>query len=505
MSAAETPSPIERLTGYLREIDDQRQLPFYLLVNDALELADARGQAAHYGFTDLHRGKDLSETLLFLVGMEDTALGQITTLPILDMGQDIYAHVYILRLKNGWGMAFTDACREHAERLRYQQLANELALSERELARKHAELEQAMQAKSLFIGRMSHEFRTPLSSILGFATLAQEDMGDAARLHTDLQAIKRGANYLLSLVDNLLDHSVLEHERLHIRPTACDIGRLVGELEELFQPTARQKGLSMAWWVDVSLPKRLWLDELRLRQVLVNLIGNAIKFTREGAISISLEWADDRLQVAIEDTGTGIPPQDLKRLFKPFSQGPAMEQGQRGAGLGLSISRGIVQAMGGELMLDSQPGRGTRASFHVEAPARDRKSDEERSLHRQRILLLEEDPDTRELLTIFLKGAGARLSVARDADECEALVSQQPELILVNLLPEPRHRLLLRRLQQAGFRGPVLAIGAQDDEGLHKKLKRAGYSGLITKPIRRSELINELAGMLEAPESQQQA
>ena len=490
-------SPIERLTGYLREVENQRLLPFYLLVNDALELADAQGQAARYGFQDLHRGKDLSERLLFLVGMEDAPLGQITTLPILDISDEMFAHVYILRLKNGWGMAFTDARREHAERLRYQQLANELALSQRELARKHAELEHAMQAKSLFIGRMSHEFRTPLSSILGFATLAQEDMGDAGRLHADLQAIKRGANYLLSLVDNLLDQSVLEHDRLHIRPVACDITRLVSELEELFQPTARQKGLSLAWWMSGDMPKRLWLDELRLRQVLVNLIGNAIKFTREGAVSVSLEWANDRLEVAIEDTGSGIPPQDLKRLFQPFSQGPAADRGQQGAGLGLGISRSIVQGMGGELTLDSQPGKGTRASFYVEAPARDRKSDEERTLVQRRILLLEDDPDTRELLMIFIKGAGARLSVARDADECEALVDQNPELIVVNLLPEPHHRLLLRRLQQAGFRGPVVAVSAQDDEDLHRKIRRAGYAGLITKPIRRTELVSELATLLE--------
>jgi len=269
---------------------------------------------------------------------------------------------------------------------------------------------------------------------------------------------------------------------------------------KLFQPAARQQGLTLAWWLEGSLPSRLWLDETRLRQVLVNLIGNAIKFTREGGITVSMDWAEDRLEVAVEDTGPGIPPEDQARLFDAFSRGSAA-QGKRGAGLGLSISRELVRRMGGEMLLDSRPGRGTTVRFHLTAPARQAQGGGENHLKDRLVLLLERDGDSRQLLSIFLRGAGARVLLADTQDKAIAHLAESPQLVIANLLEEPHHRLLLKRLAGAGYQGPVVAVGTADDAALLDKVRRAGYTDLICKPVRRSEFVQRIADLLPPEET----
>ncbi len=486
--------PIERLKGYLGRAWEIERHPCYLLVDDDLALRDAQGQASHYGFSGLRPGMDMREALRFLEGLELPA-GKILQLPILELDNGLFAEVHAVRLRNGWGLAFTDATEQHERQRRYQQTAHELALAQRELEAHQAQLESALEARTRFMGRMSHEFRTPLSSILGFAELAQEDMGDKARLQADLEAIGRGAHYLLSLVDNLLDHAVLEQGELIIHPAACDPNALVNDLDQLFQPAARQQGLTLAWWLEGGLPSRLWLDETRLRQVLVNLIGNAIKFTREGGITVSMDWSQDRLEVAVEDTGPGIPPEEQERLFDAFNQGSSA-QGKRGAGLGLSISRELVRRMGGDMMLESRPGRGTTVRFHLAAPARQAQGGGENDLRDRRILLLERDGDSRQLLSIFLRGAGARVLLADTQDQAVEHLSERPELVVAALLEEPHHRLLLKRLAGAGYQGPVVAVGTADDAALLEKVRRAGYADLICKPVRRSEFVQRIADLL---------
>ncbi len=490
--------PIERLQGYLQAARMQGAKPFYLLIDDEFRLRAARGQARYYGFDDLEPDSDLSERLLFLIGQSQEP-GSTLHLPMLELPNGTYCELHAIRLKNGWGLAFCDASTQQQLQARYQQMAHELALAQYRLKHQHQQLQEANEAKSRFIARMSHEFRTPLSSIIGFAELANEDMGDPWRLSADLEAISRGANYLLSLVDNLLDHAVLEQGELIIHPTACEPSRLIDDLEQLFQPAAHQKGLSLAWWLDSGVPKHLWLDEVRLRQVLVNLIGNAIKFTQEGGITVSMEWHDGRLKVQVEDTGSGISESEQARLFEAFVQADTGKSA-RGAGLGLTISREIVRRMGGDLTLHSKPGKGTRVRFDVKAPPRAGDRAGTISLQGKRILLLEQDPDIRKLLAIFLKTVGVELLEAGEQQQALALLSKKPQLAICHLLEPPQHRLLLRVLQQAGFEGPVLAIGSQDDQDLLNEIRRAGYADLITKPIRRTELLARLTEILSNPE-----
>ncbi len=487
-------SPIARLRDYLGKSWEAEARPFYLLVDDQKRVRDAQGQAAHYGFSGLEPGQALTQQLLFLEGAELT-LGKQLRLPILSLPNGRYAQVHAVRLKNGWGLAFSDATEQHSLRLHHQQTAHDLALAQRELEQRHQALQEAMQARERFIARMSHEFRTPLSSILGYADLAREDLDDKARLQHDIQAIARGANYLLSLVDNLLDHAVLEHGELSLHPSACDLQLLVQELEQLFQPAAAQKGLSLAWWIDGDIPARLWLDETRLRQILVNLIGNAIKFTKEGGITVTLEWRQGRLKVGVEDTGPGIAPEEQRQLFQPFGRG-AGGGATSGAGLGLSICRELVERMEGEISLQSRRGEGTTVAFEIAAPERRAAGAARPDLRGRKVMLIEPDPDNRELLRLFLESAGARLSVPENQNQAFERFPSDLELAVVGLLQEPHHRLLLRRFKGAGYGGPVVAVGTQDDAQLQKKVLRDGYADLLVRPLRRSELIERLTAVV---------
>ena len=501
---------ITRLRRYVAKLHARERKPFYLLVDNQYRALHWSGPADHYGFTQLEEGSDQSDQLLFLVGL-DQAEESTTKLPFIDIGyNNVTAQVHAIRLKNGWGLAFVDVSDEKQGRLRYQQLAHELSLAQAKQEKLYAELreahdqlaemnealEQASMLKSQFIGRMSHEFRTPLSSVLGFAELAREDMDDTDRLLSDLQAITRGGQYLQNLIDNLIDQAVIENDQLAIRPVACDINAMVSGLEELFQPTARQRGLSLAWWVGPELPPRLWLDELRLRQVLINLINNAIKYTDEGGVTVSLDWEDDQLTIDVEDTGRGIRQQDLDTLFEPFNQGSGKVS--RGAGLGLSISREILQRMGGDLTLDSQPGQGTRARCQVPAGARLETEAQSQGIAGKKILVLEQDQDAKQLLETYLLGAGCEVAAVLNKEELlESLEMEKPDLLLIGLRGSEEDKQIVEQVAEAPHSVPVIALGTREDRANYRDVLDLGYHDLVTKPFKRTELVRELGAFMQ--------
>jgi len=502
---------IGRLRRYVDNLQQLERKPFYLLVDEQFHALQWSGNAAHYGFANIQRGDDLSDKLLFLVGLEEHH--EIASkLPHLDIGNGISAQVHTVRLKNAWGLAFIDASEQHAVQLRYQQLAHELALAKekqeklfaklqeahQQLEMKNRALDEANELKTRFIGRMSHEFRTPLSSIIGFAELAKEDRDDPTRLQADVSAITRGAQYLLNLVDNLLDQAVMENQALVMRPIACDVHELVASLEELFQPSARQRGLSLAWWVGPDLPPRVWLDEMRLRQVLVNLISNAIKYTTEGGITISIDWENDQLSIEVEDTGRGIRADELESLFQPYNQGKDRNKSHKGAGLGLSISREIARHMGGDLQLRSEPGKGTRALCVLPAGARLEKESRGNALSGQRLLLLEHDQDVQNLLELYLLGADCQVEKAQDVGEAMLRLTQTPpDLLLVGLRGNDSDRQTPHQLREAGYKGQLIAVGTREDRANYRRILELGYDDLVTKPFKRTALLQDLGAFMQ--------
>ena len=239
-----------------------------------------------------------------------------------------------------------------------------------DLEEARAVAEAATQTKAEFLARMSHELRTPLNAILGYARLLERDASDAAR--GGLRTIHRSGAHLLELIDDILAMAQLDAGRLELRPTSVAVGPLVEELLSMLQPRADERGVDLRARLGEALPTRLLADEVRLRQVLLNLLGNALKFTARGEVVLHVErfaaptGGPPQIRFVVEDTGPGIPREWLHAIFTPFEQVGDPTQRSRGAGLGLAIARELTLRMGGEIVVDSVVGEGSR--FTVTLP-----------------------------------------------------------------------------------------------------------------------------------------
>jgi PAS domain S-box-containing protein len=397
--------------------------------------------------------------------------------------------------------------------------------------------EEANSAKSEFLANMSHEIRTPMTSILGFAELLADEnwSRDSAKRHDALDSIQRNGRHLLEIIDDILDLSKVEAGQLFVERLPCATRGILKEVDELMRARAEAKGLSLEIDCADSVPALIETDAVRLRQILINLLGNAIKFTDTGAIRLRVLFEDaaggPRVCFEVSDTGIGISDEQLAKLFHPFSQADAsITRRYGGTGLGLTISKRLTELLGGEIMLASQPGRGSvvrvalpagavlqaeAAGAAVVEPAAEPLAESPQpaaglSLE-GRILLAEDGPDNQRLIAYILRRAGAEVEIAEnggEAIECvrAALRAERPwDLILMDMqMPVLDGYSAARRLRQEGCQTPIVALTAHSMSGDRERCMEAGCNDYVTKPIDRARLIQTLARHMKHGADQQQ-
>lgn len=380
-----------------------------------------------------------------------------------------------------------------------------------EEARRHAD--QANQAKSRYISAISHELRTPLNSILGYAQLMGEDNAIPPHRKQAVSVIKRGGEHLLSLIEGTLDIARIEAGKLTLNVKPMHFADCVHEMAGMFELQAAAKGLGFRFETSGHLPELVRADEKRVRQILINLLGNAIKFTAQGQVIFRLRHAREMAYIDIEDTGPGMGEAELSRIFEPFARGATAGQsaeGTPGAGLGLTIAKMLTDLMGGEMTVVSTPGEGSifrirlfLPEVHMAAgavkdaatkPARRQPRGYE-GVRRKLLVVDNEEPD-RELLVQLLEPMGFELRTAASGHDCMDLLASgyRPDVIFMDLaMPGIDGWETLRRVRASGHEDIHLAIvsanafdkGAENDAGILPE-------DFILKPVRHTELIDWL-------------
>ncbi len=390
------------------------------------------------------------------------------------------------------------------ELLRLRFRMDEVA-EQRAEALRHAERQSAV--KSQFLATMSHEMRTPLHGMLGTLRLLRDNPKVADGL-PQLDLIERAGEHLLGLINDVLDFSRIEAGRLEVRSAPVDVAALLRDAVELSSSAAAEKHLELR--LDAELPVPAWMpgDAPRIRQVVLNLMGNAIKFTERGAVTVSARIAGDRLRIDVRDSGIGISPGDLARVFDPFQQvDSSYARRYAGTGLGLSISRELARAMGGDLGCESTPGEGSVFTFElpwepcpapVVAPAVVT-SEPARPLS-GRVLLADDNPVNVLVAKGMLEALGLDVTVVTDGVQAIAsYLESRPVVVLMDChMPEMDGYEATRRIRDAEARNgwprvPVIAVTANALEDDRNRCLDAGMDDHLAKPFRKEDLRLRLA------------
>lgn len=434
----------------------------------------------------------------------------------LDAKEDLYNKVMEGDLRWGfYSVAGTSLASFLAGLLAWRLLqeADQQARREERLAVEKRRAEQADREKSIFLATMSHEIRTPMNAILGFGELmAGEAKTDKERRYA--QSIVRSGHSLLQIINDILDLSKIEAGMMEINVTPADVREQAVFVQQLFNTQARNKGVEMRLEVAEDVPHSLMLDSTRLRQVLINLAGNAFKFTEKGSVTLRFSGNREgdgrptyRLVVEVIDTGVGIPPERLVEIFKPFVQAKVKRDAEnRGTGLGLAIVKRLADLMKGTISVQSRVGEGS--IFRLDLPglevsARlpqasmpDEPNVDFNDLAPTEILVVDDNPVNRELVRGFFENTHHRLREASDGREAlDALRERRPDVVLMDIrMPVMDGRTALQKLRESKDLDPlpVIAVTASSLAGEEASLRQS-FDGFVRKPFSRAQLFGELS------------
>jgi PAS domain S-box-containing protein len=381
---------------------------------------------------------------------------------------------------------------------------------EAELRRAKESAEAATRAKSEFLANMSHELRTPLNGVLGYAQLLQRSRSLSADQRESLEAISKCGAHLLDLINDILDLSKIEAGRIELEPVPTDLHQMSVDLRHVIAEPARRKGLRFSVEIDPALPHRVLLDGRHLRQVLLNLLGNAVKFTAQGEVALIISRSEDgRLYCEVTDTGIGIEEQSLQEIFEAFRQ-TRDGSSAGGTGLGLTISQRLVNAMSGELKVKSKPGYGSSFYFTLplvaaeaasaadsSAKAEDLPFDSHLAPGEQLTALVADDSSVnRRILAALLESAGVRVITADGGIEAVSMaVQHMPDIVLMDLRMRDMDGIQATREilgNPATARIPIIMVTASAFGDARQAALEAGCLDFISKPIRAEQLFQKL-------------
>jgi len=387
--------------------------------------------------------------------------------------------------------------------------------------------ESANQAKSAFIANMSHEIRTPLTAVLGYTDILLTSDPDPKTRQKTIRSIRNSGEHLLTIINDILDLSKIEAGKLEVERINFSITSLIAEILSIMSPRAVEKNIILEARTIGEIPEIIRTDPTRLRQILINIIGNAIKFTDQGKVRLSIKMSrinsNDRIEFVVKDTGIGMNIEHMDRLFQPFSQADSSTTRKfGGTGLGLTICKQLTRLLGGEIFVKSQIGEGSefRVFIQTKSPEGVKMMDEiwvdETQISGQdspieslrlkgcKILLVEDYPDNREIISFILQSAGALVDLAENGQEgvTKALtvneINEPYDLILMDMqMPIMDGYEATSLLRKQNYQGCIVALTAHAMDSDMENCKQAGCNGFATKPINRNKLVLMIKELLK--------